>query len=85
MPIVEVKAYSVGQQVFPTIQEAQKSEIMTLFPNQADACGYNADRVASLIVDHTDEIVAILTCTPRAKKVRSDKGTKRKKPMEVAA
>jgi hypothetical protein len=69
MSIQAVSAYRVGEQVFPTIQEAQKKEIMDL------GCTTES---ADLIIAHTDEVVAILTCQPRTKKVRSDKGTKRK-------
>ena len=83
MPIIEVKAYSVGQLVFPTLQEAQIKEILDLAQGDRPPSAPPPDEDVSwarFIVDHTDEIVSILTCQPRTKKVRSDKGTKRKKP-----
>lgn len=76
--IQAVSAYRVGEQVFPTIQEAQKSELATLFepwtPNLNEDLAKTA---ATKIVEHTDEVVAILTCQPRTKKPRSDIGKKR--------
>jgi hypothetical protein len=75
--ITETKAYRVGELVFRTIQQAQQKEILDLM------CG---DKVPSdietnateFIVEHTDQIVAILTCAPKPKKkTRSDNGVKR--------
>jgi hypothetical protein len=81
--IQQTTAYRVGELVFPTIQGAQKKEILDLM------CGDkvptdNELKAADFIVSRTDEIVAILTCEPRTKKPRSDKGTKRK-PKEAPA
>lgn len=69
--IEQVPAYRVGQQVFPTVQEAQKEELKALIN------GPEADNFAQWVIAHTDEIIAILTEQPRTKKVRSDKGKKR--------
>jgi hypothetical protein len=68
----------VGERVFPTIEEAQSSEIYKLLIEAGglDSEG-NATRAAELIVANTDEVVAILTCQPSTKKPRSDKGKKR--------
>jgi hypothetical protein len=79
--IVETKAYQVGTLVFPTIQEAQQAEIIPLLKGLSEA-----PTAASMIVAHTDEIVAILTCTPKSKgprKPRSDLGKKRAKKDET--
>lgn len=80
MPITEVKAYRVGEQVFPTIQEAQKEELATLL--EPSFPGVNEEQIAKIceaIVGNTDEIVAILTCQPKSKKPRSDKGRSHRK------
>ena len=82
MSIQTVSAYKVGELVFPTIQEAQKHEIEALFPPKSDACGFSADEISAVIVAQTDEVVAILTCSPKSKgprKPRSDLGKKRSK------
>lgn len=80
MPIELKPAAWIGTMVFPTIQEAQKAELVALLDKQdgPDAT-HLAEVCADSIVRHTDEIVAILTCTPvkKPKKTRSDKGTKR--------
>jgi hypothetical protein len=67
-------AWYIGTLVFPTIQEAQKEELAKLL------AGVTVDKMLDAIVEHTDEIVAILTCQPKSKaprKPRSDKGQKR--------
>ena len=79
MNIQQVSAYRVGETVFPTIQEAQKAELITLLSN---GCAHTDSAVAVVesIVHHTDEVVAILTCQPKAaakRKPRSDIGKKR--------
>lgn len=78
MPIVQTTAYRVGERVFPTIEEAQAKELMDLMCGDKTPTD-NEQNAAEFIVEHTDEIVAILTCTPvkKPKKTRSDKGTKR--------
>ena len=65
----------IGQQVFPTIKEAQKSELLSIMNGGKDSPS-NAIAV-DWMVSHVDEVVAILTCHPSAKKPRSDKGKKR--------
>jgi hypothetical protein len=83
--IQQVAAFQVGQLVFPTLQEAQQHEIEALFPVKADACGFSVDEISTVIVANTDEVVAILTCQPRTKKPRSDKGKKRSKKETIPA
>jgi hypothetical protein len=75
--IQQVAAFQVGQQVFPTIQEAQKEELRPLFRHDGDARPNSVEEVVSIIVEHAGEIVEILTGQPRTKKPRSDKGKKR--------
>ena len=79
MPIQIVTAYRVGELVLPTIQEAQKRELIDLMA--ADPTSNWSDlAAAAFIVAHTNEIVAILTCQPKSKSPRaprSDKGKKR--------
>jgi hypothetical protein len=83
LSIQAVSAYRVGERVFPTIEEAQASEIYQLLiaAGGLDSEG-NATKAAQLVVAHTDEIVAILTCQPKSKsprRPRSDIGKKRAK------
>jgi hypothetical protein len=78
--------YKTGGLWFPTIQEAQKLELLTLLYPE-DQPNDVAKAVINLIVVNTDEVVAILTCHPKAatkRKPRSDIGTKRKAKGEVA-
>jgi hypothetical protein len=74
--IQQVSAYRVGEQVFPTIQEAQKKELNDLVA-EGGVMNDAGKSVIDRIIEHTDEVVAILTCQPRTKKPRSDKGKKR--------
>jgi coenzyme F420-reducing hydrogenase gamma subunit len=74
--IQQVSAYRVGEQVFPTIQEAQKKELNDLVV-EGGVMNDAGKLVIDRIIEHTDEVVAILTCQPRTKKPRSDKGKKR--------
>ena len=76
MSIQQVSAYRVGEQVFPTIQEAQKKELNDLVV-EGGVMNDAGKLVIDRIIEHTDEVVAILTCQPRTKKPRSDKGKKR--------
>lgn len=83
MSIQQVSAYRVGERVLPTIQEAQCYELGLLMDkickDEELTLEKRADVVMAL-VDHTDEVVAILTCQPKAKaprKPRKDRGTKR--------
>ena len=77
----EVTAYQVGTLVFPTIQQAQQNELLTLIAG--DKAPSDAEQKATLwMVTHVDEVVAILTCQPKKKttrKPRCDIGTKRAK------
>lgn len=78
MKIQQVSAYRVGEMVFATIAEAQKRELIDLIAGDKLATDREVE-VAQWIVDHTDDVVAILTCTPKAapRKPRSDIGKKR--------
>lgn len=78
----QVTAWQVGTLVFPTIQEAQKSELEALLKSLGED---TSAACAAMIVEYTDEVVAILTCQPKPKaprKPRKDIGTKRK-PKET--
>ena len=80
MNIKECTAYRVGEQIFVTIQEAQIKELVDLMCG--DKIPYdNESSAAAWMVSHTDEVIAILTCTPKSKprKPRSDIGKKRAK------
>jgi len=84
--IEKTTAYRVGEQVFPTIQEAQKSELLTLLASKPMTITKDqALEVCEIIVAYTDEVVAILTCQPKGKKPRADKGKnhKRRTPETV--
>lgn len=89
MKIQVVSAYKVGELVFPTIQEAQNSELAALFDGLDDGSGHgHAQAAAAAVVAHTDEVVAILTCQPKPKaprKPRSDIGTNRAPKDTTAA
>ena len=78
--------YRTGEHWFKTIEEAQENELLALMgaensPTESDT------NSAAWIVAHTDEVVAILTCQPKSRKPRSDKGKKRspKTPPAEAA
>ena len=73
-----VSSYLVGQQLFPTIEEAQKAELADLLNKKDSVDSDNLALVcAESIISHADEVIAILTCEPLKKKPRSDKGKKR--------
>ena len=76
--------YQTGERWFKTIEEAQQSELAALFKiTEGFKLNLNDDdpeKIAEVIVANTDEVVAILTCTPKSKsprKPRSDIGKKR--------
>lgn len=81
MSIQQVSAYRVGELVFPTIREAQKEELISLLlPEGRLEKDETLHKAIDRIIEHTDEIVAILTCQPKSKahrKPRSDIGKKR--------
>lgn len=83
MSIQAVSAYRVGDQVFPTIQEAQRKELQIVLAD-GGVLNESAEALLDSILKHTDDVVAILTCAPKSKKPRSDKGTHRKKTPYVA-
>jgi hypothetical protein len=76
MSIQKVSAYRVGERVFPTIEEAQKSELATLLSDGGGHAEVATSVIESIII-HTDEVIAILTCQPKNKAPRRDKGKKR--------
>ena len=88
--IQSVNAYKVGEMVFPTIQQAQKEELISLLtPEGQIASDQEQVKMVDSIIAHTDQVVAILTCQPKAKaprKPRSDIGKKRSpKDSTIAA
>lgn len=86
MSIQQVSAYRVGEQVFPTIEEAQIKEL-TMLLSEGGVMNEIAESVVERILEHTDEVVDILTSTPKAaakRKPRSDIGKKRE-PKDVTA
>ena len=68
--------YQTGERWFRTIEEAQKEELFALLSDGDSHTEAVKDVIESLVA-HTDEVVAILTCQPKSKKPRSDKGKKR--------
>lgn len=80
--------YKVNQLWFVTIQEAQAAELATLFMGLADQDGRCiAKQCAEAVIEHLDQVVAILTDDPKPtakRKPRSDIGTKRKAKGEAA-
>ena len=82
--IQQVSAYRVGELVFPTIQDAQKKELEMLLADGGEHTEI-AKAVIESIILHTDEVVAILTCQPKSKKPRSDKGKSHRKPVVTPA
>jgi hypothetical protein len=80
--IEQVPGFRVGEIFFPTIQEAQNLELLTLLYPDPAAPNDIAKSVINLIVVHTDEVIAILTQEPKVKtprKPRCDIGKKRGK------
>ena len=77
----QVTAYQVGEQVFPTIKEAQQNELAALFDKKdSPDSEHLANVCAASVLEHADEVLAIITCQPKSKeprKPRKDKGTKR--------
>lgn len=84
--IQQVPAFQVGQLVFPTLQEAQQNELLTLMAG--DKAPSDVEKKAACwMVTHVDEVVAILTCQPKSKgprKPRSDIGKKRVSKEEIS-
>ncbi len=73
--------YQTGERWFRTIEEAQKEELSNLLDSVPP------DKMLDALVEHTDEVVAILTCQPKSKapkKPRSDIGKKRASKDEIA-
>jgi hypothetical protein len=80
--------FRVAQLWFPTIQLAQASELATLFDGLKDQDGRSISKqCAEAVIEHLDQVVAILTDDPKPtakRKPRSDIGTKRKAKGEAA-
>ena len=79
----EVKAWQVGTLLLPTIQAAQEVELAVLFESMDDGATDHekANLCAQRVIDHADDVMAILTCQPKSKaprKPRSDIGKPRK-------
>jgi hypothetical protein len=81
-------AYWIGQQLFPTIQEAQRTELQVLLSDGGQHVE-SAMAVIDSIIVHAKGVVAILTQEPKVKttrKPRCDIGKKRgKKDAETPA
>lgn len=91
MPITKTMAYKVGNETFATFEEAQIAAISDLFKDsyvclpEATTPMATATKVheaiSGMILDHADELVAIIACKPeeekKPRKPRKDKGTKR--------
>lgn len=81
--IERVNAFKVGERVFPTIEEAQKSEIRALIDIEIidPSSESTVSGVVDLILKYQDKIIDILTMTPaskpRARKING--GTKKRR------
>lgn len=69
-----------GQTLFPSLRDAQKSELVALFTKEPSS-NPNQESVlfADTVLKNADAVVAILTCAPAAKpprKPRSDLGSR---------
>ena len=87
--MIEISAgFRTGQLWFPTIKEPQAAELATLFEGLKDQDGRSiAKQCAEAVIEHLDQVVAILTDDPKPtakRKPRSDIGTKRKAKGEAA-
>ena len=83
--IEKVSGFKVGDQFFPTIQEAQASELESLirtFYQSADKVLSPAD-ISAQIIENTEKVIDILSMTarsiPKARKING--GTKRRKKV----
>ena len=78
------KSYKTDDnQVFGTIEEAQKHELETLLHDKGVSKG-EVPSVAKLLIDRKDIIVDILTMTPSSKpKARSIHGGTKKRPSKT--
>lgn len=81
--IEKTVAYKVGEQFFPTIVEAQTSELATLL-NEVPISD-----VPGFLVRHSDQVVDILTMTPtskpRARRINGGKKTRKASAEAVNA
>lgn len=87
MAIQKVSAYRVGERLLPTIEEAQRQELMDLIKAGETPTDIET-HISDFIVNNADEVVAILTCQPKSKaprKPRSDIGKKRAPKTETPA
>lgn len=79
--IEKTTGYKVGDQFFPTIVEAQRAELATIFNGDPKA-SVTVDGVLTNIIQNSDRIVDILTMTaaskPRARRING--GTKKRTP-----
>lgn len=88
--ITKTMAYKVGNETFPTFEEAQIHSLTLLFSEMHtdDACGLSAEQVSAFTQAHADDIIEILMCQPDeekpARKPRKDKGTKRAAKVQNA-
>ena len=75
--IEKTTAFMVGEKVFPCIEEAQRHEILNLL-----SC---TEEVAGAIMDHSEQIVDILTTTAASKpKARAINGGRKPRKAKSA-
>ncbi len=73
--IEKTTAFKVGEQFFPCIEEAQKHELAALL----ESVGESGIAAASLLISHKEEVLNILTMTPKSHaKARKANGATRK-------
>lgn len=88
--IEQVKAYKYGNQVYPSIRDAQFAALELIFSALDEVNPANSSHsstAANLALEKRDEIVGILSLEgepqPKPRKTRKDKGTKRAERFAV--
>ena len=75
--------YYVGDEVFPSLEEAQKCDLKKLIPEDL-ADGATPDLLVGWLLDNSLAIVDILTTTPRSRsRARKANGAKRAKKAKA--
>ena len=76
--------YYVGDEVFPSLEEAQKCDLKKLVPDDFLAVGDAKEKVADWMLKNSVAIVDILTTTPSSRsKARKANGAKRAKKAKA--
>jgi hypothetical protein len=77
--IEKITGFKVGEQFFPTIEDAQKAELVELLSETA----FNAEDtklIAAVIVEDSEKIIDILTMKPSSRpKARKINGGRKKR------